>query len=131
VRANPDAGFTDPLVTFLPKNNVRGVLDFDLQKFVEWRPNWSGRLQRILRLLPAGRKKLAVQVAFTTEQRKLQVSVVDARINGNYVAPMLVNLGLRLVRKWKDGRLNVVDGIPLPWGVHHVISAQGQLRIGT
>jgi hypothetical protein len=128
--ANPGSGFSDPLVTLLPKNFVRGVFDLDLKKFLAWRPQWQGRLGRFLRLFPTPQLKVALQVRFETEQRRLKIQIVDARLNGHYVAPQLLNLGLTFLRHWKEGRVNVVDGMPLPWGLHHIVTTQGGIRLG-
>lgn len=130
VKANPNTGFSDPMITFIAGNNVRAVFDFDLDQFLSWRPQWRARAGRIARLLPSGRRRIALQIQFTTEQRKFRMQVVDARLNGRYVAPALLNLGLRFLSRWKEGRLNLVDGVALPWGIHHLVATNGEIRIG-
>lgn len=130
-RSNPNTGFSDPMVNFPAKNQVRAVFDFDLNQFLAWRPNWRGRARRVLGVFPASRKRLSIQVQFTTERRKLRMHIVEARLNGAYVAPQLLNLGLRFLQRWKQGRLNVVDGVDLPWGIHHIVATKGEIRIGT
>ena len=131
LKANAGCGVSNPVVKLLAKNYASVYFEFDPQQFLDWQPRWRGRAGRVLRLLPVGRKTILVEFRISTESRRLQVSVEKARINGIYVAPALVNLGLRFFRRWKGGRLNVVDGMQMPWNLHHITVSQGALLLGT
>lgn len=131
LKANAGCGVSNPLVKLLAKNYASVYFEVDPRQFLDWQPRWRGRAGRVLKLLPVGRKTILVEFRISTESRRLQVSVEKARINGIYVAPALVNLGLRFFRTWKNGRLNVVDGMPLPWNLHHVTISQGAVLLGT
>jgi len=131
LKANAGCGVSNPVVKLLGKNYASVYFEFDPQEFLTWQPRWRGRAGRVLKLLPAGKKTILVDFRISTESRRLQVSVEKARINGLYVAPALVNLGLRFFRHWKEGRLNVVDGMQLPWNLHHITIGQGTILAST
>jgi len=130
-RMNPQTGFSNPWVTLQPKNTVTVEFDFDPRQFLAWRPQWQRWVQRlpIPRLLE--KKHVLVEVHFTTEQQRLQLEVTRARLNGRFVSSTLVNFGLRYLRRWKEGKLNVVDGVPLPWHIHHIVTGENVITIST
>jgi hypothetical protein len=124
IRANPGCGVFNPTVRFLPNNYVSLSFDIDIDQLVRFRPNWTPRLRR----LPVrGRHTVLIDGRFWTGDGVFTAQVEKARIDGHYVSPALLNLSFRFLARWKDGRLNVVRGIPMPWGLKRIATAGGSL----
>lgn len=124
IRANPGCGLSNPIVKFFPGNYVSLYFDIDLDQFVRFRPNWTSRLRR----LPIrGKHSVWVDGRFWTGDGVFTAKAEKVRVDGLYVSPTLMNVAVRFLARWKDGRLNVVRGIPMPWGLKRLTTSNGSL----
>lgn len=124
IRANPGCGLSNPIVKFFPGNYVSLYFDIDFDQFVRFRPNWTSRL----RSLPIrGKHSVWVDGRFWTGDGAFTAKAEKVRVDGLYVSPTLMNLAVRFLARWKDGRLNVVRGIPMPWGLKRLATTSASL----
>jgi hypothetical protein len=124
IRANPGCGLSNPIVKFFPGNYVSLYFDMDFDQFVRFRPSWTSRLRR----LPIrGKHSVWVDGRFWTGDGVFTAKAEKVRVDGLYVSPTLLNLAVRFLARWKDGRLNVVRGIPMPWGLKRLATTSASL----
>ena len=114
VRSNPTCGLSHPNIKVFPSNYVSLYGEVNLDQVGECLPQWRRRLARLpLR----GRHTLLLDGTFSAEAGQLTARIVKARLDGRYVSPTLLNLGLRFLAVWKEGRYNFASGAHMPFGL--------------